>query len=354
MVNREKKLTVDDLIIEYMMYKVDNCFETSFSTSEFIEFLHFFETKMEVYDVLYDGEVLFKRFFNRKAESDWTLVEDITRKKHFVPHMDMKYNDKLKDYVISANYKLNQGDKSIINTFFMDNGMSMYNDYKGSAWKVRNIIKEYLSNQPKRTIDETIKVNENELLIGKYLSIEIITQIWYSYIEELIKNNRWPKQCTDINKYLFEIDLAELIELKSIKKELLELYNVFSKRIAILYHMDNNLKISSYSNTNLAKANYDLLISGYEKIVDIAFKDYKKTIEFDLSSFTIKEKNEVNDICFWDDGTIMKTTSTYIPSNNSENIAKLLESFEYNPSKTDEILNKYKNNELIKSLKPNK
>ena len=50
----------------------------------------------------------------------------------------------------------------------------------------------------------------------------------------------------------------------------------------------------------------------------------------------------------------MKTTSTYIPSNNSENIAKLLESFEYNPSKTDEILNKYKNNELIKSLKPNK
>ena len=41
MVNLEHKLTVDDLIVEYMMYKVKNGYEPSFLTSEFISFLYF-------------------------------------------------------------------------------------------------------------------------------------------------------------------------------------------------------------------------------------------------------------------------------------------------------------------------
>ena len=66
MVNLEHKLTVDDLIVEYMMYKTNNGYEPSFSTSEFINFLYFFESKMKVEDALYENEKLFKRFFERK------------------------------------------------------------------------------------------------------------------------------------------------------------------------------------------------------------------------------------------------------------------------------------------------
>ena len=55
MINLEHRLTVDDLIVEYAIYKVKNGYEPKYSTSEFIDFLHFFETKMEVDDVLYDG-----------------------------------------------------------------------------------------------------------------------------------------------------------------------------------------------------------------------------------------------------------------------------------------------------------
>ena len=40
MVNIEHKLTVDDLIVEYMAYKVRNGYEPSFLTSEFISFLY--------------------------------------------------------------------------------------------------------------------------------------------------------------------------------------------------------------------------------------------------------------------------------------------------------------------------
>ena len=62
MVNLEHKLTVDDLIVEYMMYKVKNGYEPSFLASEFINFLNFFENKMPVEDSLHESDKLFKRF----------------------------------------------------------------------------------------------------------------------------------------------------------------------------------------------------------------------------------------------------------------------------------------------------
>ena len=49
-------------------------------------------------------------------------------------------------------------------------------------------------------------------------------------------------------------------------------------------------------------------------------------------------------------------TSSYVPSNDSEVIADLIEHFEYDPSKTDEVLAKYENlvkiDGPVKSLKP--
>ena len=51
-------------------------------------------------------------------------------------------------------------------------------------------------------------------------------------------------------------------------------------------------------------------------------------------------------------------TSTYVPSNDSENIAALLDGFEYDSSKKDEILSKFKDLDKtsgpVKSLKPQK
>lgn len=106
MLNLEHKLTVDDLIVEYMMYKVRNGYEPSFLISEFISFLYFFESKMPVEDSLYDNDKLFQRFFERKLERDWArTVSWSTDKKEIVPHMEMVYSDKDNDYLNKANYK---------------------------------------------------------------------------------------------------------------------------------------------------------------------------------------------------------------------------------------------------------
>ena len=121
MVNLEHKLTIDDLIVEYAMYKVKNGYEPSFLTSEFIDFLHFFENKMPVEDLLYEKEKLFKRFFERKGKSDWFIGTGwLINKEDIKPHMDMIYSNKDNDYLIKVNYKLSDYDRSVINTYFMN------------------------------------------------------------------------------------------------------------------------------------------------------------------------------------------------------------------------------------------
>lgn len=288
MVNLEHKLTVDDLIVEYMIYKVKNGYEPSFLASEFIDFLHFFEKQMQVEDTLYESDKLFSRFFYRKNKSDWEIDSNFSKEEN-TSHMEITYSEKDNDYIIKANYKLSEFDRSVINTYFMDNGMGRFDDFKGQTFKIRTIIGEYLATFPKRKIDESIKPNDKELLLGKYIAANIIESIWNSYIEEKTKKQNWPRQCDDIYKYLFEIDLAEIIGVESIKKQLLQLYNEVAKKIAILYHQDQNLQISSHTNRYLAKANYDLISDGYEELMAIAFGEYKKSLDINLSKSTIFE-----------------------------------------------------------------
>lgn len=315
MVNLEHKLTVDDLIVEYMMYKTNNGYEPSFSTSEFINFLYFFESKMKVEDALYENEKLFKRFFERKTESDWSNES----------HMNMIEDEISNDYIIQANYRLGDYDRSVINTYFMDGGMGEYTDFKGQVFEIRKIIEEYLADVSKRKIDNIIDIDENDLLMGKYVAAQIIQNIWESHIDKLIENQEWPRQCKDINKYLLETDLSTIINLKSIKKELLELYNAISKRIAIMYHQDRNLQISSFGGSYLAMANYKLLIEGYENLFSIAFGKYNKSLNINLSTLTFRESHELGGVYYWDDDPDIKTTTTSIDDKNVKNLVRSLD-----------------------------
>ncbi len=148
MVNLEHNLTVDDLIVEYMMYKVNNGYEPQFLTSEFISFLYFFESKMPVQDSLHENEKLFQRFFKRKAENDWSITINWNpNEKQVIPHMDMIYSETDGDYIIKANYRLSEFDRSVINTYFMPSGR--YGE--GKTTEIRNLIGKYLSDQPKKS-----------------------------------------------------------------------------------------------------------------------------------------------------------------------------------------------------------
>ena len=292
-----------------MIYKVRNGLEPIVYGYEFLNFLAFFEAKMPVEDILYDNETLFKRFIERKQESDWTNA----------PHMDISYDDNAQDIILRANYKLSDYDKSVINTYFMG-----YNKRN----LVREIIKMYLEDCPKRKLNYNIEPTQEEQEIAKCVSANLINYIWQSHIGHLIDSYRWPRQCKDINKYLFEIDLAEIIGLDSIKDEMIELYKDLSKKIAILYHNDKNLKINDRINGYLAYSNYELLKEGNEQYFNssFGFGAYKRSVDIDVSKLSFAESHEIGGIYDWDEEPDIARTQEEIKNQKVKKIVQSIES----------------------------
>jgi len=267
MVNLEHKLTVDDLIVEYMISKLKLGYEPSYTTEEFITFLYYFESKSKenVYDALYDNQRLFDRFFHRKKQ-DW----------QFEPHMK-----KVDKNLIFPTYKFSDYDRSVINTYFMP---------KNRQEEIRKVITDYLSDMPKRKINCNEQFNDNNLKIGQKISAIIVNSIWNGYLKQNMKYNRWPEQCRDIEKYLLNLDLASIIELPSIRKEVLNFYYETSKKIAYLAQNDPNLKMNNYENPYLAYSNYKIVTQGYEKLL----KKTDSSFNIDLENNQFVESYEGN------------------------------------------------------------
>lgn len=288
------KITVEDLMIEYMICKIKHGFEPQFSITEFTDFLSFFENIISVDGIEEDKEQMIRKIIVKKYSIDWSRVRNVQTKKEIMyPHMTLAYDDKSNELIIRANYQLGNFDQEQLNDRYN------VNDKNSSMWEIKKTILEWLSQFSVRTIDNDVEITENDSKIGKTLAAQIIINIWESYVNKHVMEHKWPLQCTDINKYLFETDLAQIIGLTSIKKELLEVYNVFSKRIAILYHQDMNLKISSKKDFYLARANYELLIRGYEKFMSEYLDEKNKIIDIDLSDFRYIRADKENQELIW-------------------------------------------------------
>lgn len=271
MENKEYKITVDDLIVEYMVYKVTNGYDPSFSLSEFRTFFSFFESKMKVEDTLDNGIISFQRFFEKKEKHDWWRYKNIliSEEKEIIPHMEMIYSEKDHEYIILANYNLGSSDMGELNTYSEKYVPCKRAEAEKKTAIVRDLIQQFLSTYPKRKIEENIEITESDLMIGKYVCAEIILYLWQDYIKKY--EDYFPFHCRNIHEYLFHFDFAKIIKIPSIREEIFELYLTLPKKIAYLYHKDNCLKISSLPTDYLAYANYKLLKQDHEKIMENAF-----------------------------------------------------------------------------------
>ena len=258
----EQKLTVDDLIMEYILYIIKNGYDSQFSATQFMVFLHFFENQMEVEDVLYGKKQLFTRFFERERE--------------YTSHLDMEYNRNLKDYLIQANYQLNASDCDSLTTNFMDSS---------DVEKIRKLIAQFWEKVQKRKINTSIFIKKENLLIGKYTASEMI-------MNALTKNLG-----LDYEKLVSD-ELFELQALEPLEELLPDFYDEISKRIAILYQCDQNLKINNDENRYLANYHYHLLKDGYGGIFErLSVRDLAK-LEIDLNqkSFISREQKAEQEI----------------------------------------------------------
>lgn len=282
-------IKVDELIKEYVVYRAENDYKTKFTVSEFMKFLEYFKTKEEVDDTLEDGFKMFKRFFER--ECDWKGT----------PYYDKVHGKGIPSNEHAMIFEFSEED----NDYVLRTGNYLYSSYGASIWhvywnieKARRIMEEYLINEPKRTIDENINYTEEELLIGKSIAAKMMSDIWYDHIDYLINNHTWPSQCRDFNKYFLKTDLALVIGVDSIRDSLFELYNTVSKRIAILYHQDKDLFIST-NGSLVGQQNYKLISKGFERIMGFSYGEFKKELKIDVKELNISESYE-DGASYWD------------------------------------------------------
>ena len=88
------------------------------------------------------------------------------------------------------------------------------------------------------------------------------------YIHKYVELKRWPIQCIDINDYLFNVDLAKIIRIPSIKDDVLSFYKNASKMISVMIEDDSSLEIKNSDNIYLPYANYEYIFRGYNELFD--------------------------------------------------------------------------------------
>ena len=259
MLGRECVLTVDDLIVEYMILKIKNGYSPSYTIDEFMNFILHFEKYRNIDDIIYDGDKLFDRFFDRKKE-DWNF-NDISlyfSKKKYIPHM-IRINDR-----IVATNELSSYDYSILNIYFMPTNEQLF---------IRESIIKYLRKFSKREFDINKNISERNIEIGEYITAKFINSLWREYVYKYIELKKWPIQCIDINDYLFNVDLANIIKLPSIKDDILLFYKDASKTISIMIENDSSLEIKNSDNIYLPYANYEYIFKEYTELFDRFCKD---------------------------------------------------------------------------------
>lgn len=259
--NKERVLTVDDLIVEYMIMKVQLGYKPSYSLEEFISFLEYFEQRLDVQDVLYDQERLFERFFERKKD-DWSIQigsrfvggYKVGEEMIFFPHIEKRGD------VLYATNKLSDYDYGSLNIKYMSRKEQEY---------IKKIISDFLERMSKRKIDVNIAICNEEKELGEVIAALFVSSIWDEYVKERIREHQWPYQCREIEEYLLNIDLAKIIKLPSIRSELLSFYKDVSKRIAVLLHNDSRLEINNIDNPYLPYSNYMSIMDGYSHLLSV-------------------------------------------------------------------------------------
>lgn len=230
MINLEHKLTVDDLVVNYLAEKTKKGFINGFEQKEFLDFLTFFKSHFEVMGDITDYNTYIENFIKRKNKRDWSDKPHIT----------------FQDGVVKPTYEFSSYDESVINTYFKSR-----KDKENIIKAIMDYLKE---NNPKPISSSTIIGQDLES--AKLFSATLFLNIWSSYTNSYIDEKRWPSQCKNIYKYLIEDDLAPRIEIPSIKQDLLKFYNDSYTLVGAMQQSDDKLEISSYSNGFLAYANY--------------------------------------------------------------------------------------------------
>ena len=233
-------MTIKNLLLEYTNKKLANGFEPNSPKEEIEDFIGYFEQFM-----ILDETINSRVNYGLTIDKNLLNINDGV----FMPTYEFTNNDL--DFLVNLNLE----EKN----------------------QLEIVIKNYLKKLPKRK-EKKLEYTKEEIDFAKHATCLIIEFIWDNYINYYIDAGKWPMQCRDINKYLFEIDLASLIEVPSIRESILKFYEETTAKIMTLKKEDSNFKLSKLSDSLLAKANSNFITDGYD---DLFKYSRKRVIELD-------------------------------------------------------------------------
>lgn len=277
MFNLRNKITINDLVIIYLAEKLKNGCDNSLDEKEFSDFVKFFNEQKKTNFSFEDYNKFIQKVIDKKIDKDWKCGT----------HIYMDEND-----IVRANYNFSNFDENSSAICFMKK------DEKRLTLK---IIRNYISMLPKREIKEQFVIEEEILDIGFLYSALMIDSIWKYYREKYTIERLWPKQCSDIEKYLLNQDFALLIDLPSIRTDMINFYNVFATKLASLVEVEKKIELSSSRDNLLAYSNYLYCTSDFDilmnycddKRIDIFINLYSNLREI-YPSLISKEQGRYN------------------------------------------------------------
>ncbi|MDD3392649.1 MAG: hypothetical protein PHE54_03840 [Bacilli bacterium] len=278
MINSEHKLTIDDLIINYLIEKTKKGFANGFGEKEFLDFLNFFKCNFKVSGNISDYTTYIKDFIDRKNARDWSHESHIL----------------FENGTVKPTYKLSVFDESIVNTYFMSPAQQK---------KIIGLIHDYLSKLKPESMPTSLNGHIG-IVESQLFSAKLFSEIWDSYVAQNIHYGMWPSQCRDIFKYLIIDDLASRIEVTSVKSDLINFFGDSQYIVRLMLQNNDNLKMSSYSNVFLAYSNYTHFINGLKdknQHLLAYLSKIKFEMDFKTSEIQIGTVNTASVPCYYDE-----------------------------------------------------
>lgn len=270
-INYYVKVNIDELKLQYAIIKAMSGYGTSFSESEFKDFLSYYESEIKKEKPTFS---IYKIPTNCKVPNGYAQYFDIDNKG--------PSNDPI--YKLNNNLKTSSFQHLYLNSLELVFLHTKVN--RKDITKAQRIIKKYLMEKAEvKKAGEPQAISEDEKGIAAAFAIRIVSQMKDYYITKRVDIARRCRRKTEEDLIYCVEDLSLLQIPQPINEAFKSLYDTLCQRIENLYHENNRAIISSDANDFLARLNYDTIFEGHTELANEVFG---KTLKIDFGKLKLE------------------------------------------------------------------
>lgn len=255
----EKNIIIENerAILEILNFKLKNGITTGISENDYDAFI-----ELLIYGIKKD-----------EYEKNKKIIYEKKPFKELCDNVDKKIRPSYKNNVLYVTYQ-----KGIIKPTY-DLKLPEWREYYlfEDTYSLRNrLVEKSLKNFIKVDFSSSktslIKVENEKLNLAEKVGAFFVNDLITRYIKNSIEKKRWPSQCSDADKYIFDRDIASLIDEKGTKKTFKFAYYQAIRVIVEMMKKNNEIRLSNDDSNVLAYANFLKMLAPY----DLRFlKEYK-------------------------------------------------------------------------------